>query len=153
MFIHAKQTVTIHRPGAEVFALVSDPTNEPRWNPTVLRTERLSEQPNGVGTVYRETHQVIFRQNTMTYEVVSYQPEDQFGIKTLSGGPLQIFQYTFTPHSEGVQVALSTEVQVPSLLRFLAPLLRRMVGKESVKSLTRLKQFLENETTNALLPR
>ena len=152
MFIHAKQTVTIYRPGAAVFALISDATKEPQWNPAVLRTERLSEQESGIGTLYRETHRVIFRQNTMTFEVVSYQPDHQFGIKALSGGPLQISQYTLVPHPDGVQVTLSVEIQIPAIFRFLAPLLRRMASEEALKSLTRLKQFLENGLPNPSSP-
>jgi hypothetical protein len=81
----------------------------------------------------------------MTYEVVSYQPDTQFGIKTLSGGPLQISQYTLDPHPDGVQVTLSVDIQVPGLFRLLAPLLRRIAGEETLKSLTRLKLFLEKE--------
>ncbi|MBA2283936.1 MAG: SRPBCC family protein [Ktedonobacteraceae bacterium] len=152
MFIHAHQVIVIHCTGAAVFALISDATKEPQWNPAVLKTERLSEQPNGIGAVYQETHRVIFRQNIMTFEVVSYQPDAQFGTKTLSGGPLQISQYTLNPHPDGVQVVLSVDIQIPGLLRFLAPLLRRIAGEETLKSLTRLKLFLENEPTNASLP-
>jgi len=149
MFIHAQQTLTISRPGKAVFALISDPTKESQWNPTVLRTECLSGQASGVGTRYQETHHVIFRQNTMTFEVVDYQPDSQFGIKTLSGGPLQISQYLLEPLLDAVQVTLSMDTQIPGALRFLAPLLRRWADEEALKSLTRLKQFLENESTKS----
>ncbi len=152
MFIHAHQALAIHQSGAEVFALISDPTKESQWNPAVLKTERLSEQPSGIGTVYQETHHVIFRQNTMTFEVVSYQPDAQFGTKTLSGGPLQISQYTLGSHPDGVQVTLSIDIQIPGLFRFLAPLLRRIAGKGALQSLTRLKLFLENERASAPSP-
>ena len=149
MFIQAQQTLTISQPEKVVFALISNPTKESQWNPAVLRTECLSEQPGGIGTRYRETHRVLFRENTMTFEVVTYQPDTQFGTKTLSGGPLQISQYLLEALPDTVRVTLSTAIQIPNVLRFLAPFLRRWADEETLKSLTRLKQFLENETTKS----
>lgn len=146
MFIHAQQALTISRPEKAVFALICDPTKEPQWNPAVLRVECLSEPAGGVGTRYRETHRVIFRKNTMTFEVLDYQPGTLFGIKTLSGGPLQISRYLLEALPDTVQVTLSIDIQIPSILRFLAPLLRRFADEEALNSLTRLKQFLENES-------
>lgn len=149
MFIHAQQTLKINRSEKEVFALISDPTKEPQWNPAVLKNECLLEQAGGIGTRYRETHRVLLRQNAMTFEVVNYQPDTNFGIKTLSGGPSQTSQYSLEALPDAVQVTLSIEIQMPGLLRFLAPFLRRLTDEEALKNLTRLKLFLESEPVNA----
>ncbi|SRR5258708_3991635 len=144
MFIHAEHTVVIHRHGAEVFALVSDPTQEPLWNTAVLKIEQLSEKPVGIGTIYRETHHVVLRQNAMTIEVVNYQPNQQFGTRSISGGPLQTHLYTLEPHIQGTSITLKDEVQIPAIFCVLAPLLRRIGHEEIIKGLTQLKQFLES---------
>ena len=149
MFIHAQQTLKINRSEKEVFALISDPTKESQWNPAVLKNECLLEQAGGIGTRYREIHRVLLRQNAMTFEVVNYQPDTNFGIKTLSGGPSQTSQYSLEALPDAVQVTLSIEIQIPGLLRFLAPFLRRLTDEEALKNLTRLKLFLESEPVNA----
>ncbi|SRR5258708_2920491 len=145
MFIYAEQTVVIHRPLAEVFALVSDATKESLWNPAVLRTEQLDSKPVGIGTVYQETHRVILRQNTMTSEVVSYQPNQHIGFKSISGGPVQTHMYTLEPQAEGTRITLRSEVQIPGFFGILAPFLRRIAHEQTIKSLAQLKQFLEHE--------
>jgi uncharacterized protein YndB with AHSA1/START domain len=145
MLLQAEHTVLIHRPVAEVFALVADPTQEPRWNPAVLKTEQLSRQHTGVGTVYQETHHVIFRSHTVTFEVSDYQPDGLVGFKS-SSGPVQTHMlYMFQPQTEGTQVTLKGEAEVSGFLRILAPLLRRTTKEQVVKTLGQLKEFLERE--------
>jgi hypothetical protein len=143
MPIRAEQDAVIFRPGAEVFALIADPAKESLWNPSVLKTERVSGPPGAAGSVYRETHHLMYRKNTMVFEVVRNDPGREFGIKTSSGGPLQIASYTLDPHPDGVRVTLTTDVFLPAILLFAAPLLRRMARKQAGRSLSRLKVFLE----------
>src|SRR5258708_7399158 len=152
MLIRAEHSIIIRQTVAEVFASISDPTKERQWNPDVIKTERISEQSGGIGTAYRETHHVIFRQNNMTFEVMSYEPDHQFGTRSTSGGPEQTRLYILEEHPEGTQLTLKAAVQISALFSILAPLLRRFGHDEVVKSLPQLKQFLKNQSPNYLFP-
>ena len=48
--------ILIDRPVDVVFDVVADERNEPRYNPAVLRAEKLTDGPPGVGTRYRAVH-------------------------------------------------------------------------------------------------
>jgi hypothetical protein len=50
---HVEGEILIGRPVAEVFDFVADERNEPRYNPRMLRAEKLSTGPIGVGTRFR----------------------------------------------------------------------------------------------------
>jgi hypothetical protein len=44
---HISREVTIDAPVEEVFDLVADERNEPRYNPRIVHAEKLSEGPGG----------------------------------------------------------------------------------------------------------
>jgi uncharacterized protein YndB with AHSA1/START domain len=48
-------TVEIDRPVTEVFAFLADGENDPKFSPRVLRIEKTTDGPTGVGTVYAST--------------------------------------------------------------------------------------------------
>lgn len=48
-------TVVIDRPIEEVFAFISDGTNDPKFSPRVLEIAKTTDGPPGVGTVYAST--------------------------------------------------------------------------------------------------
>jgi hypothetical protein len=50
-----ESTVVIDRPIEDVFAFLSDGTNDPKFSPRVLEIEKATDGPPGVGTVYRST--------------------------------------------------------------------------------------------------
>ena len=47
---HLVGEVTIKAPLHEVFDVVADERNEPRYNPRIVRAEKVSEGPVGAGT-------------------------------------------------------------------------------------------------------
>jgi hypothetical protein len=53
--IPIEREIVINRPVDEVFDFVADARNEPRRNPRMLRAEKLSAGPVGLGTRFRGT--------------------------------------------------------------------------------------------------
>ena len=45
--------IIIARPAAQVFDFAADQRNEPRYNPRMVRAEKLTGGPVGKGTVFR----------------------------------------------------------------------------------------------------
>lgn len=52
---HAKHTVTVPRPIAEVYAFLADGLNEPKWRPDVTNVRLASGTASRVGAVYAQT--------------------------------------------------------------------------------------------------
>ena len=64
--------LVIHRPIHEVFDLVADERNEPRYNPRICRAEKLSPGPIG-RTRFRAEAVTLRRTTTMTIEYTTYE--------------------------------------------------------------------------------
>ena len=65
--------ILINRPVEEVFDFVADERNEPRYNPRMLRAEKLSPGPVGLGSRFRAVMRSWPRPTTMTTEFRVYQ--------------------------------------------------------------------------------
>ncbi len=50
--IDVARSITINRPVAEVFAYVSEVSNEPAWHTDVLEARQTSAGPIGIGTTF-----------------------------------------------------------------------------------------------------
>ena len=62
----------IRRPPELLFDVIADERNEPRYNPAMLRIEKLTSGPIGVGTRFEGAHAGRRRPVTMTVEVTGY---------------------------------------------------------------------------------
>jgi uncharacterized membrane protein len=72
----ARGEASIHvaRPAEEVFAVVGDAANNPRWRRNVVRTEWLDDGPMRVGRRGRQTARLLGREWTVEAEVVEWDP-------------------------------------------------------------------------------
>ena len=74
-----ENTIHIDRPVDEVFGLLSDFENIPKWNYYVLEVRQLSESPIGVGTTY---HQVR-KSDEQDFRIIEFEPNHTVAVKTL----------------------------------------------------------------------
>ena len=68
-----KGDLVINRPVEEVFDFVADERNEPRYNPRMLRAEKLTPGPIGVGTRFRAEMAAMRGSAPMTIEFTVYE--------------------------------------------------------------------------------
>ena len=65
--------IVIGRPMSEVFDFVADERNEPRYNPRMLRVEKVTGEAIGAGTQFTATIKSMGRPLTMLLETTEYQ--------------------------------------------------------------------------------
>ena len=70
---HIEGEVVIKRPVDEVFDFVADERNEPRYNPRMLRAEKVSDGPIGVGTQFRAETATRRGSAEMAIEITRYE--------------------------------------------------------------------------------
>ena len=68
---HISGEVTIDAPVEEVFDLVADERNEPRYNPRIVHAEKLSEGPVGRGSRFVAKPKGMGSKGEMTLEILS----------------------------------------------------------------------------------
>jgi len=64
--------VTIDAPVEEVFDLVADESNEPRYNPRIVRADKVSDGPVGTGTRFVAEPKGMGNRGRMTVEILEY---------------------------------------------------------------------------------
>jgi len=69
---HIAGEVTIDAPVDEVFDMVADERNEPRYNPRIVRAEKVSEGPVGTGAQFVAEPKRMGAKGEMTLKILEY---------------------------------------------------------------------------------
>ncbi len=133
--------ITIWRPVEVVFDYVADQTNEPQYNPNMLRAEKVTDGPIGVGTRFRSTVRSAGRAAEMLNENTSYdRPRLLSSATTMKQMDIE-YTLKFEPVANGTRMRWSGEVRPKGGLRLLGPwspgwACVRNSGSGSVSSIT-----------------
>jgi len=141
--VHIEGELFINRPLEEVFDVVADERNEPRYNPRLLWVEKLSSGPIGRGTQFRAATKTMGRPVQMTIEFTDY--ERPRHLASLTHLPKMEIRgaLSFDPVPEGTRMGWSWELQPRGVLRLLRRLIARMGKRQEEAIWAGLKQFLE----------
>ena len=125
--INVEESITINRTPAEVFSLVGDQTNAPRWQRGLDSVRRLGDGPIGVGTRHEFVRTMMGRRMSGENEYTQFEPDRYVAFEATSGGwPLEA-SYEVEPAGERAtrliaRIALQPSGRVP---RPPAPVRRR----------------------------
>lgn len=70
--VHISGEVSIDAPVEEVFDMVAGDRNEPRYNPRMIRAEKVSKGPIGRGTRFIIEPKGMGRKGEMTLDLLEY---------------------------------------------------------------------------------
>ena len=134
-----ENTIRIDRPVDEVFGLLSDFENIPKWNYYVLDVRQLSESPIGVGTTY---HQVR-KTDEQDFRITESEPNHTVAMKTLPQSSPSL-EMRFTLYEEGNTTLIRDEWKLdtgrPAIFERLAG---GRVKSAVAENLAKLKELLE----------
>lgn len=138
--------IVIGRPVEEVFDFVADESNEPRYNPRMGRSDKITNGPIGVGTRFRAETTSMRRPVPMVIEFTGYDRPRRLASTThLSSMDLQ-GTLTFDPIPEGTRMQWSWDVEPQGVLKVMTPLVALMGRRQEQRIWTGLKHLLEGQT-------
>jgi uncharacterized protein YndB with AHSA1/START domain len=141
--IDTSKSITIGRPVAEVFAYVTDTSNDPAWHTDVLEARKTTEGPIGAGTTWHLRFKPAMGISEGDMEVVAFEPnrkEVQQGVM----GPMQpTLTYLFEPVDGGTRFTRQVEIRISGMMRLMEPLMRLMTPKGNARFVANLKRVLE----------
>ena len=141
---HINGEITIDRPVQEVFDFVADECNEPRYNPRMLRAEKLSPGPVGLGSQFRAEMRTRPRPVVMTTENTGYDRPRRLASTThLSTMDIQ-GTLTFDPVPTGTRMRWSWQLQPRGVLKLMIPLVARIGRRQEQRIWASLKRVLEH---------
>jgi hypothetical protein len=135
--------IIIDRPVGQVYDFVADETNEPKYNPDLLRSEKVTDGPIGVGTRFAAQHASVGHPVDMIVEVTGYDRPRRFASRTTMGWAEVRGELTFDAAETGTRMRWAWDVQPKGLARVLTPVVV-IVGRRQEQAVwTGLKRHLE----------
>jgi len=135
--------IVINRPAEEVFDFVADERNEPRYNPRMLRADKLSPGPIGLGTRFRAEITSRRRPAEMTIENTGYERPRRLASTTRLSTMEIRGTLTFDPVPEGTRMQWSWHVEPRGVLKLMTPMVARMGQRQEQAIWASLKRLLE----------
>jgi len=135
--------ILINRPVEQVFDYIADQRNEPLYNARMLRSEKITDGPIGVGTRFRATARSGRRVVEMLIEITEYERARRFGSRTTMSSVEVNGGLTFEPVDGATRMRWSWEVSPRGPLRMFGPLVARLGGRQEQTVWTGLKAQLE----------
>lgn len=138
----AQRSVLIGRPVEDVFAFFTDPANDHRWRPQVIRT--ASEGPPVVG---ERIHLLVNghggRGVPADVEVTAYEPASRYAFRGTEGPVRPSGEFRFAPYGSGTEVTFILDSEVHGLRKlFMSARVQKSMDGE-MKALDAAKRLLE----------
>ena len=138
----AKQTVTIARPVAAVFAYVADGENGPHWRSADIEVHRVSGE--GVGTRYSQVVPgPMGRRIAADYEITTYEPNRRVEFQTTAGPVRPNGSYDFEAEGDGTRLTFSLDAKLGGIQKLLMSGMVQKTMDAEVGSIQKLKRVLE----------
>jgi hypothetical protein len=133
----------IERPVEEVFDFVADERNEPRFNPRMLRAEKVSPGTIGLGTRFTAEMATGPRRTPMTTEFTGFQRPRRLASTTRLSWMEIDGSLAFEPVRDGTRMRWEWDVRPRGVLRVLGPVIG-VIGRRQERAIwTNLKRLLE----------
>lgn len=140
----AKLSVSIRRPLADVFAVLSDVTKTPRWSSAAVEEFITTPGPVGVGTRRHAVGRGYGMKTENDAEVTEFEPGRRIALKSLSG-PMEFrVEMDFAEIPGGTRVDWTWSFFPRGPFRVGGPLLAAIFRRQFAQDLRRLKAMLES---------
>jgi uncharacterized protein YndB with AHSA1/START domain len=135
-------SIVINRPVGDVFAVLSNVENNPKWSAVFLDAKKTSEGPIGVGTTWRVVGRAFGQGIEAEVEVTEYEPNRKWAQK--QSGPIsaKIWQ-TYEPVEEGTRVNVAFEAEPGGFFKLAEPLVKTMMKRGIATDLATVKDLME----------
>lgn len=134
--------IFIHAPVGEVFDFVADERNEPLYNANMLRAEKLTPGPVGVGTRFSAVMKGRSR-TELTIEYTGFNRPQTLGSISRTAGMEIEGELTFVPEGKGTRLRWVWKLHPQGALRLLTPLVRSTGNRQERANWSALKSHLE----------
>lgn len=126
-------TTVVDRPIEEVFAFLSDGTNDPKFSPRVLEIAKTGDRETGVGTIYASTVKDAGIKTKREFKITQFEPPTRIRWTELSKNLITASDggYDLAPDGSGTRVVLHNELEGHGFGKLIAPLALRAARRSA----------------------
>jgi uncharacterized protein YndB with AHSA1/START domain len=143
--VDRSDSITIDRPVEDVFAYVSDTTNDPAWHTDILEARKTSEGPIGTGTTWHAKFKPTMGISEGVMEVVTFEPNRTEVMRGDIGPMHPTLTFLFEPSNGGTKVTRHVQISVSGWMKIMSPMMGMMLPKQNKGFLANLKRVLEQQ--------
>jgi uncharacterized protein YndB with AHSA1/START domain len=137
-------TITIDRPIADVFRVLTTPEDTPKWSSSAVEEALTSPGPVGIGSTRRAVVRSFGGRTTTNETVVTeFEPNRKVAMRTTSAPVPFEAAWSFTGMPGGTRVDWTWSFEFTGALRLLAPAFGSYFRRSLQKDLDRLKRMME----------
>ena len=141
---HIAGEVTIDAPVDEVFDMVADERNEPRYNPRIVRAEKVSEGPVGTGSRFVAEPKSMGSKGEMTLTILEYDRPHRLHNVVRSSYMQVDGTVTFEEVESGTRLKWDWDMGLVGSLRMLSPILAFIGPAWERRNWEGLKAYMES---------
>ncbi|UCF91147.1 MAG: SRPBCC family protein [Desulfobacterales bacterium] len=138
-----ENSVFIQQPVETVFAFVTDPANNAKWQTDILEIELISEGPLSLGYTYRCVNRFMGQRFDIKVEITGYEPEKRCAYKFNSGNLSGESSYSFEKVNGGTKLTTLGELDL-GFFKMANFLFKRKARAQLRNDMSTLKHILEN---------
>jgi uncharacterized membrane protein len=137
-------SIDIHRPLREVFAVVGNLENDPKWQSAVITVNKLTAGPIGEGTRFRHEMKIMGRRGDLEVEIVNHEPGQRYALHCIYGALIFGTEVRFERIAQGTRLVTLVDGKPKGLLKVAAITLSNFRRSEIEADLRTLKQLMES---------
>lgn len=134
---------TIARAPEEVFRVISDVRNEPRWHTDMLEAELNGDGDVTQGSVFDIQVKPSMGVSAGTVTIVELDPPHRVVMRGQMGKMEPTVTHIVDPLTAGSRFTRKVDLSLPFPMAVMTPLVRRMIRKANQGFVANLKQVLE----------
>jgi uncharacterized protein YndB with AHSA1/START domain len=143
--IDRSDSVTINRPVEQVFAYVTNTTNDPAWHTDILEARKTSEGPIGTGTIWHARFKPAMGVSEGDMKVMAFDPNRSEVMQGQVGPMHPTLTYLFEPADGGTKFTRRVQIKVSGKAKLMEPLMRLMIPKNNKGFVANLKRVMEEK--------
>jgi len=136
--------VKVNRPVEKVFAWLTNPENQGKFDKSSLKMEALTPGPWRAGTQFRELRDLGGRKTEVLSEIAELEPNRLFIVRSKTG-PGWLGTWQFEPEGAGTRLHWTGQLTMKGFARLFEPLIGRQMNSQISKQFTELPRLIESE--------
>ena len=144
MSIRFEHAIEVARGPEQIFAILDDLSQTPRWVSRCTGIEKLSPGPNAVGTKVRYAYREGGRTGTMDGEIRARTPNERLTVGYADKMMEVVVDFQMTKKDGGARLVHTIDIKPKSLMaKLFAPLVRRQLRQQTIAAMETLRGLVE----------